>query len=180
MPRGYFPQERSPAYPFFRKEKIHPYVRRRDYDAEAPSVSCYTRGFLQGEALCYARRIYPQSARNRKRDSTTLILSAGRGLVRRTESSSQGYRLAAASLPCPRRSEGTYERGDRRCSEGAAVVEGFPWKQKSPHPHIPIGSTISVCAETPVRRRKYPAGRRELFSLRKKRTAGIRLSAWQE
>ena len=31
-----------------------------------------------------------------------------------------------------------------------------------------------------VRRRKYPARRRELFSLRKKRTAGIRLSAWQK
>ena len=27
---------------------------------------------------------------------------------------------------------------------------------------------------------KYPARRRELFSLRKKRTAGIRLSAWQK
>jgi hypothetical protein len=33
---------------------------------------------------------------------------------------------------------------------------------------------------TPVRRRKYPAGRKELFSLRKKRTAGIRLSARQK
>ena len=32
----------------------------------------------------------------------------------------------------------------------------------------------------PLRRRKYPARRRELFSLRKKRTAGIRLSAWQK
>ncbi len=30
-----------------------------------------------------------------------------------------------------------------------------------------------------VRRRKCPARRRELFSLRKKRPAGIRLSAWQ-
>ena len=31
-----------------------------------------------------------------------------------------------------------------------------------------------------LRRRKYPARRKELFSLRKKRTAGIRLSAWQK
>ncbi len=46
------------------------------------------------------------------------------------------------------RSEGTYGRGDRRCSEGAAVVEGFPWEQKSPHPHIPFGSTIPFCAGT--------------------------------
>ena len=29
----------------------------------------------------------------------------------RTESSSQGYRLAAASLPCPRRSFGTFNKG---------------------------------------------------------------------
>ena len=55
----------------------------------------------------------------------------GGGLVRRTESPSQGYRLSAASLPCPLviRSEGTYGRGDRRCSEGAAVVEGVPHGQ---------------------------------------------------
>ncbi len=31
-----------------------------------------------------------------------------------------------------------------------------------------------------LRRRNYPARKVELFSLRKKRTAGIRLSAWQE
>ncbi len=41
----------------------------------------------------------------------------------------------------------------------------------------------SVCDaerfERALRRRKYPARRRELFSLRKKRPAGIRLSAWQ-
>ncbi len=35
------------------------------------------------------------------------------------------------------------------------------------------------CAGSPVRHRESPARRRELFSLRKKRTAGIRLSAWQ-
>jgi hypothetical protein len=39
-------------------------------------------------------------------------------------------------------------RGDRRCAEGAAAVEGFPHGHKAPHPHIPIGSTIPVCAET--------------------------------
>ena len=36
LPRLCFPQGRSPAYPFFRKEKIQPYRRRRDYDAESP------------------------------------------------------------------------------------------------------------------------------------------------
>ena len=83
----------------------------------------------------------------------------------RTESPSQGYRLTAASLPAPLviRSEGTYGRGDRRCSEGAAVVEGFPREYKSPHLYIPIGSTIPDCAGTLVRRRKSPARRRELF-----------------
>jgi hypothetical protein len=48
---------------------------------------------------------------------------------------------------------------------------------------VGLGATLEisspVCAGIPVRRRKYPAGRRELFSLRKKRTAGIRLPAWQ-
>ncbi|MCI8406331.1 MAG: hypothetical protein HFE43_04900 [Oscillospiraceae bacterium] len=43
----------------------------------------------------------------------------------RAESLNQGYRLSAAALPCPGRSEGTYGRGNRRCSEGAAAVEGF-------------------------------------------------------
>ena len=62
-------------------------------------------------------------------------------------------------------------RGDRRCSEGAAAVEGFPHGHKAPHPHIPIGRSSLVCAEIPVRRRKSPTCRRELFSLRKKRTA---------
>ena len=72
LPRWYFLRGRSPAYPFFRKEKNHPHRRRRDYDADSP-----------------------------ERASATLILSAGRGFVRRTESPSQGYRLAAASLPAP-------------------------------------------------------------------------------
>ena len=35
------------------------------------------------------------------------------------------------------------------------------------------------CAGSLVRHRESPARRRELFSLRKKRTAGIRLSVWQ-
>ena len=34
--RWYSPQGRSPAYPFFRKEKIHPHRRRRRCDAESP------------------------------------------------------------------------------------------------------------------------------------------------
>ena len=53
---------------------------------------------------------------------------------------------------------------------------------------IPIGGAETatqkvpsvLCAGTWVRRRKSPARRRELFSLRKKRTAGIRLSLWQK
>ena len=59
-------------------------------------------------------------------------------------------------------------------------MEGFPQEYRVSPLHILIGSSIPVCTETPVRRRKYPAGRRELFSLRKKRIAGIRPSAWQK
>ena len=33
LPRCYFPQRRSPAYPFFRKEKIHSCVQGGKYDA---------------------------------------------------------------------------------------------------------------------------------------------------
>ena len=50
----------------------------------------------------------------------------------RTESPSQGYRLTAASLPCPRRSFGTYGRGNRRRTSGTAVVEGFPHGHQVP------------------------------------------------
>ena len=78
------------------------------------------------------------------------------------------------------RSGGTYGRGDRRRTSGTAVVEGFPRAYKVPHSHTPIGRSSPVCAGIPVRRRKYPASRVELFSLRKKRSAGIRLSAWQK
>ncbi len=42
-----------------------------------------------------------QSVRDRKRISATLILSAISNAVLRSESSSQGYRLSAASLPAP-------------------------------------------------------------------------------
>ncbi len=76
LPHWYSPQGRSPAYPFFRKEKIQPHRRRRNCDAE----------------------------------------SLERVLLR----------------------------------------------------------------SYPLRRKESPVRRRELFSLRKKRTAGIRLSAWQE
>jgi hypothetical protein len=83
--------------------------------------------------------------------------------VARTESPSQGYRLAAASLPCPGRSFGTYGRGDRRRTNGTAVVEGFPREQKSPHPHIPIGRSGSVCAETPCAAGTIPHTERSFF-----------------
>ena len=81
----------------------------------------------------------------------------------RTESPSQGYRLAAASLPCPGRSFGTYGRGDRRRTNGTAVVEGFPREQKSPHLHIPIGSTTPICAETPCGTGTIPHTERSFF-----------------
>ncbi len=42
-----------------------------------------------------------------------------------------------------------------------------------------LGGFIPSLCKIPMRRRKCPARRRELFSLRKKRSAGIRLSAWQ-
>ena len=72
LPRWYFLRGRSPAYPFFRKEKIQLHRRHRDYDAES-----FERVLL---------RSYP--------------LRRG-SMVRRSESPSQGYRLTAASLPCP-------------------------------------------------------------------------------
>ena len=60
------------------------------------------------------------------------------------------------------------------------MVEGFPREHRIPHLHITNRKINPVSAEIPVRRRAYPARRKELFSLRKKRTAGIRLSAWQK
>ena len=51
---------------------------------------------------------------------TTLILSAISNAVLRSESSSQGYRLTAASLPCPRCSFGTSNKGAEPtlCADG--------------------------------------------------------------
>ncbi len=103
LPRWYSLQGRSPAYPFFRKEKIHPHRRRSDCDAES-----FERVQLR-----------------------TYFLRRGKA-VGRTESPSQGYRLTAASLPCPRRSEGTYGRGDRRRTGGTTVAEGFRSWHKVP------------------------------------------------
>ena len=93
----------APACPFFRKEKIHPYGRGGKYDAESPE------------------RVLLRSG-----------LSARRGLVLCSESLSQGYRLSAASLPCPGRSKGTYRRGVRRRTRGMTVVEGFPHGHRVP------------------------------------------------
>ena len=73
---------RSPAYPLFRKEKIQLYVRRSTYDAER-----FERVLVRSDSLW------------------------GGSWVLRTESPSQGYRLSAASLPCPRRSFGTSHKG---------------------------------------------------------------------
>ncbi len=53
-------------------------------------------------------------------------------MVRRSESLSQGYRLTAASLPCPGCSFGTYGREDRGRTSGTTVVEGFRSWQKIP------------------------------------------------
>ena len=89
---GYSPQGRSPAYPFFRKEKIHPHRRRRNCDAESPERVLLRSCFLRGGA----------------------------------------WAARTVSLPCPRRSFGTYERGDRRRTNGTAVVEGFRSWHKVP------------------------------------------------
>ena len=67
LPRCCFLRGRSPAYPFFRKEKIHPHRRRRDCDAESPERVLLRSGLSMW----------------------------GGGFVRRTESPSQGYRLTA-------------------------------------------------------------------------------------
>ena len=53
-------------------------------------------------------------------------------MVRRSESLSQGYRLTAASLPCPGCSFGTYGREDRGRTSGTTVAEGFRSWQKIP------------------------------------------------
>ncbi len=98
--------------------------------------------------------------------------------MRRSESPSQGYRLTAASLPCPIRSKGTYGRGDRRRTRGTVVEEGFrSWHKIPPRRACERGS-ITLIPSAP--QGSTPARRRELFSLRKKRPAGIKLSAWQE
>ncbi len=61
LPRWYFLPRccslrgRSPAYPFFRKEKIQPHVRRRQYDAESLKRVLLRSCFLQGAMLCHAR-----------------------------------------------------------------------------------------------------------------------------
>ena len=58
------------------------------------------------------------------------------------------------------------------------MVEGFrSWYKIPPRRACERGS---ITLETFLRRRKYPAPGRELFSLRKKRIAGIRPSAWQK
>ncbi len=132
LPRWYFLRGRSPAYPFFRKEKIQLHRRHRDYDAES-----FERVVL---------RSYP--------------LRRG-SMVRRSESPSQGYRLTAASLPCPRRSFGTYGRGDRRRTRGTTVVEGFrSWHKIPPRRAYERGKYY---ARAPVRRRAYPARQEGAF-----------------
>ena len=60
------------------------------------------------------------------------------------------------------------------------------FRKEKIHPHRRRSSSDAERFErvlrilSPLRRRKYPIRRRELFSLRKKRTAGIRPSAWQK
>ncbi len=95
---GYSPQSRAPAYPFFRKEKIQLHRRRRRCDAESPE-----RVLLRSYSL------------------------RGGSIVRRSESPSQGYRLAAASLPCPGRSFGTSNKGEKT----AVGPEGRRWWKDS-------------------------------------------------
>ncbi len=68
--------------------------------------------------------------------------------------------------------------------KGTAVEpEGRRWWKDSDRGTKSLpAEPVSVVVLRPcfLRRRKYPARRRELFSLRKKRTAGIGLPAWQE
>ena len=52
LPRWYFLRGRSPAYPFFRKEKIHPHRRRRDCDAESPERVLLRSGLSAGVKRC--------------------------------------------------------------------------------------------------------------------------------
>ncbi len=59
LPCWYSLRGRTPAYPFFRKEKIHPHVRRRDYDAECLERVLLRSHFLRGETLCHARNPPP-------------------------------------------------------------------------------------------------------------------------
>ncbi len=57
------------------------------------------------------------------------------------------------------RSEGTYGRGDRRCSEGTAAVEGFPRAYKVPLPaqtnrKIQLSLRRNLCAAQSVPRKQ--------------------------
>ena len=108
-PRWYPLQGRSPAYPFFRKEKIQLYMRRRKYDAECSERVLLRSHSLQEGAWCYARN-------------------------------PPAIRFAPGPPP--------FNKGGKRFLR-----------------------LTEVCAGIPMRRRESPARRRELFSLRKKRTA---------
>ncbi len=55
LPRWCFLRGRSPAYPFFRKEKIHSHSGVESTTQKVPSVFCYARDFLRGGALYAAR-----------------------------------------------------------------------------------------------------------------------------
>ena len=85
----------------------------------------------------------------------------------RTESPSQGYRLTAASLPCPRRSFGTYGRGNRRRTSGTAVVEGFP--QGHQVPACPYRSeAVSQTVQEPRAAQEVPRRQEGAFFFTKK------------
>ncbi len=78
LPRWYFLRGRLPAYPFFRKEKIHPHVRRRKGGAESSERvllrSCFLRNLnavprsedlspvcAKSQAgFCYAHTLYKE------------------------------------------------------------------------------------------------------------------------
>ena len=55
LPRWYSLRGRSPAYPLFRKEKVQPHRRRRNYDAESPERVLLRSYCLQEATLCHAR-----------------------------------------------------------------------------------------------------------------------------
>ncbi len=106
-----FVVDRPPAH-FFVKKKFSSTSGVGTVTQKVPSVFCYAHTFCgEGERCATLGGFIPSLC-----EITSGLLLRSHSLRRgnavlRTESPSQGYRLTAASLPCPGRSFGTSNKG---------------------------------------------------------------------